>query len=168
MLFCSVDSLPPVLRFISTHSRHSGINKSGMPLTTPSAFKRLAPVIDRFSPFGIAKIRTVGYWTRNQLTNPTCSECSEGDVFKTEISVTAEAVRFAFHFSSPIGYNQAARSLGTVGHVLDGFTFTRLGVTQKLALIQAPRLCCEHGRCPKSPTCEPVYRLCSVPPVIWA
>ena len=103
MLFCSVDSLPPVLRFISTHSRHSGINKSGMPLTTPSAFKRLATVIDRFSPFGIAKIKTRGYWALNQFTNPTCSECSEGDVFKTEISVTAEAVRLRFIFLLQLG-----------------------------------------------------------------
>ena len=93
MAFCSVESRPPEIRFISTHKFHAGIYKSGMPRTTPSAFRRLATVIARFSPLGMAKIRTCGYLTRNQLINPTCSECSEGDVFEAEISVTAETLR---------------------------------------------------------------------------
>jgi len=103
MAFCSGESRPPEIRFISTHKVHCGIKRSGMPRTTPSAFRRLATVIARFSPFGMAKIRTCGYLTRNQLMNPTCSSCSEGDVFEAEISVTAETLRLRLMFFLHLG-----------------------------------------------------------------
>ncbi len=49
MAFCSGESRPPEILFISTHKVHCGIKRSGIPRTTPSAFSRLATVIARFS-----------------------------------------------------------------------------------------------------------------------
>src|SRR5690606_29560698 len=76
--FCSGDTLPPLVRFISMNKRQAGTIKSGTPETTPSAFNRIAVGLLRYSPFGMANSKTPGYCSRNHCTNMACSACSEG------------------------------------------------------------------------------------------
>ena len=76
--FCSGDNEPPFCLFISTQVRQAGMQRSGTPFKTPSAFNLPAALGERAPPFGIAKIFTPGKDWRNHLTNSLCSSCSLG------------------------------------------------------------------------------------------
>src|SRR5690606_17795302 len=72
------DTLPPFLRFISTHTFQAGIYRSGTPALTPSALSLPASLMPRRPPLGMAKMRTPGCARRNHATVSTCSRCSLG------------------------------------------------------------------------------------------
>src|SRR5690606_7207249 len=76
--FCSGDTLPPLVRFISMNKRQAGMKISGTPGHTPSAFSLIAVTLLRYSPFGMANSKTPGYLARNHCTSIDCSACSEG------------------------------------------------------------------------------------------
>ena len=144
MAFCSGESRPPEIRFISTHKVPLRDKKIWYASNHALCLQSLGHSDCSLLSIGYRKDQHVWILNPKPIDKPTCSECSEGDVFEAEISVTAETLRLRLMFFLHLRVIELHDLL--IARVMVGWLHLDLARLPRSGIRLKPHLCCWHQR----------------------